>query len=183
MSSLAYLTVFSLMALAVAATPPSPASATVTAPPPRRAPRGPATTAQFLSLINAARADAGAPPMSWNTTIAWHAKLHVSWLRDSAGCDLNQASRDPIRLEAGDARFRGYGHPSPADAVASWLKERPWYDRTTGACIASKVCGSYKIIVTPKLRQLGCALVACPSGGGVAACAYGRGPGTKGPNR
>ncbi|CAN6234520.1 unnamed protein product [Urochloa humidicola] len=98
MSSLTYLTVLSLLALSAAATPP-PTAATIVAPSPRRAPRGPTTAAQFLSLINAARGDAEAPPLSWNATVAQRAKLHVSGLRDSASCDLKQTSRDPIRSQ------------------------------------------------------------------------------------
>ncbi|CAL5033196.1 unnamed protein product [Urochloa decumbens] len=173
MSSLTYLTVLSLLALSAASTATSAAaiSATVTAPPPRRAPRGPAIAAQFLSAINAARADAGVPPLSWNATVAQRAKLHVSWLRDSAGCELNQTSRDSIGSET-MIWFRGYDRPSPADVVALWVSQRPWYDRGADACVAGKVCGSYQIVVTPTLRQLGCALVACPSRGAVAACVY-----------
>ncbi|RCV32937.1 hypothetical protein SETIT_7G043300v2 [Setaria italica] len=180
MSSLTYLTVLSLLALA--ASPPSGASADVAAPSPRRAPRGPAIAAQFLSLINAVRADAGVPPLSWNATAAQRAKLHASWLRDSAGCDLDQKERAPVRVEMGTAMtwYRGYdGRPTPADAVALWLTERPWYDRAADTCAAGQECGNYRLVVKPEWRQLGCALVACPSGGAVAACAYRRGLGTK----
>ncbi|CAO2041858.1 unnamed protein product [Urochloa humidicola] len=178
MSSLTYLTVLSLLALSAAASPPSPAvGSAVAAAPPRRAPRGPAIAAQFLSAVNDARADAGVPPLSWNTTVAQWAKLHVSWLRDSAGCDLNQKSRDPNRLKMSGTWFRGPdGHPSPADVVASIVTERQWYDRATDACVAGKECGSYQILVTPRWRQLGCAMVACPSRGVVALCEYSAGP-------
>ncbi|CAL5017951.1 unnamed protein product [Urochloa decumbens] len=182
MSSSTYLTILSLLALSVAdsASPPSAPSVAIAAPPPRGAPRGPATAAQFLSLINDARADAGAPPLSWNATVAQRAKLHVSWLRDSGGCDLKQTSRDPIRLQMSMTWYqRPSGRPSPADAVATWLAERPWYDRAADACVAGKACGSYKILVTQEWRQLGCAMVTCPSGGGVAACGYRVGPGGK----
>ncbi|CAN6332525.1 unnamed protein product [Urochloa humidicola] len=94
MSSSTYLTILSLLALSLAAASASPPSA----PPPRRVPRGPATAVQFLSAVNDARADAGVPPLSWNATVAQWTKLHVSWLRDSAGCNLNQTFRDPIRV-------------------------------------------------------------------------------------
>ena len=95
MSSLTYLTILSLLALA--ATPRSDAASAV-APPPLRAPRGPATVAQFLSAINAARADAAVLPLSWNTTVAQRAKLSLSWLRASAGCDLSKKGGLPARL-------------------------------------------------------------------------------------
>ncbi|CAN6242274.1 unnamed protein product [Urochloa humidicola] len=183
MSSLTYLTVLSLLALSAAASPPSSAvGSAIAAPPPRRTPRGPATAAQFLSAVNDARADAGVPPLSWNTTVAQWTKLHVSWLRDSAGCDLNQKSRDPIRFKMFMTWFRAPdGHPSPAEVVASIVTERQWYDRATDSCVAGKECGSYQILVTPRWRQLGCAMVACPSGGVVALCGYREGPGGKAP--
>ncbi|RLM74966.1 pathogenesis-related protein 1C-like [Panicum miliaceum] len=171
MSSLAFLTVLSLLALA--ATPPSDAASAAVAPPPVRAPRGPANVAQFLSAINAARADVGVPPLSWNATVAQRAKLHVTWLRASAGCDLSKKERDPTRFDEAMTFFRGYnGRPTPADAVATWLSERPWYNRGADTCAAGQECGNYKLVVAPDFRQLGCALVACPSGGAVAACGY-----------
>ncbi|CAN6242275.1 unnamed protein product [Urochloa humidicola] len=178
MSSLAYLTVLSFLALSAAASPPSPGVASAVAvPPPRRAPRGSSTAAQFLSAINDARANAGVPPLSWNATMAQWAKLHVSWLRDAAGCDLDQTSRDPIQFKMFVSWFRGYnGHPSPADVVASFVTERQWYDRAADACVAGKECGTYKRLVTPRWRQLGCAMVACRSGGAVALCGYLAGP-------
>ncbi|CAL5048905.1 unnamed protein product [Urochloa decumbens] len=172
MSSITYLAVLSLLALSAASTVTSPAaiSATIMAPPPRRAPRGPAIAAQFLSAINAARVYAGVPPPSWNATVAQRAKLHVSWLRNSARCELNQTSR--TRSARRLIWFRGYDRPSPADVVALRVSERPWYDRGANACVAGKVCGSSQIVVMPTLRQLGCALVACPSRGAVAACVF-----------
>ncbi|CAN6248001.1 unnamed protein product [Urochloa humidicola] len=179
MSSLTYLTVLALLALSAAASPPSPAlGSAVAAAPPRRAPRGPTIAAQFLSAVNDARADAGVPPLSWNTTVAQWAKLHVSWLRDSAGCDLNQKSRDPIRFKMSRTWFQlnGRRRASPAEVVALWVTERQWYDRAADACVAGKECGSYQILVTPRWRQLGCAMIACPSRGVVALCEYSAGP-------
>ena len=96
MSSLTYLAILSLLALA--ATTRSDAASAAVAPPPLRAPRGPATVAQFLSAINAARADAGVLTLSWNTTVAQRAKLSLSWLRASAGCDLSKKGGLPARL-------------------------------------------------------------------------------------
>ncbi|PUZ46462.1 hypothetical protein GQ55_7G080200 [Panicum hallii var. hallii] len=171
MSFLTYITILSLLALAD--TPPSDAASTAVAPPPLRAPRGPATVAQFLSAINAARADAGVLPLSWNTTVAQRAKLQLSWLRASAGCDLSKKDGYPTRFHEAMTFFRGpNSRPTPADAVATWVSERQWYDRGTDACAPGQECGSYKLVVALEWRQLGCALVACPSGGAVAACAY-----------
>ncbi|KAF8718967.1 hypothetical protein HU200_024936 [Digitaria exilis] len=174
MSSITYLAVLSLLAATASA-----ASAAV-APTPHGAPRGPATATEFLAVINAARADARVLQLSWNATVAQRANLHLSWLRTSAGCHLDKKDQYPIHDHMAGTFYRsgGSGRPAPVDVVAMWLDERRWYDRGANACVTGKQCGDYMNVVNPEWRQLGCAMVACPSGQVVAACKYS--PGAKG---
>ncbi|GJN11822.1 hypothetical protein PR202_ga30047 [Eleusine coracana subsp. coracana] len=178
-SSLTTLTVLSLvlaMTSLSSSSPPSEASdyttSDYTGPRPTRVPRGAATTAAFLSAINDARGTAGAPPLSWNATVAQNAKAQVSWLRTSGECDLGQIKRSPVPQIGGLTFHRGYGRQAPSDAVSSWASERQWYDHDAKTCATGKQCGDYTMVVDSAWKQLGCAVVACAPAGALMACEY-----------
>ncbi|TVU13467.1 hypothetical protein EJB05_40525, partial [Eragrostis curvula] len=167
------LTVLSLLLLAMAAAPSLLSEASSVEP---RVPRGVATAEAFRSAINEARANVSVPLVSWNATVARAAKAQVSWVRSSGGCDPAQVDKSPVPLVWSTTSYTSPDRRTPSDAVWSWVSERQWYDHASNTCAAGKQCGDYTIVVKRAWQQVGCALVACASGGTVMACDYS--PGT-----
>ena len=102
----------------------------------------------FVDPHNAARSDVGAGAVSWDDTVAAYAR--------SYGEDIFWGS-------GGGAGW------SAADAVASWVAEKRWYDHGSNSCSApeGRSCGHYTQVVWRDSTAVGCARVVCDNGGGV----------------
>ncbi len=113
---------------------------------------------------NAARADKGVAPLTWDAELAVVAQ---SW----ADQCINNDGNSIMDHNAGrSANYPGYvgeniyasgGPPSPSGAVALWVAEEQYYDYASNTC--SGVCGHYTQVVWAASQKLGCGVSNCPS--------------------
>uniref|UniRef100_A0A0E0LGY7 SCP domain-containing protein n=1 Tax=Oryza punctata TaxID=4537 RepID=A0A0E0LGY7_ORYPU len=120
---------------------------------------------------NATRAAVGVWPVTWNDTVASYAASYAAEL-NAGGCQLQPSDS----LEYGEnLYFSSESSSTPADAVATWASEEPWYDHDTNSCSAPDggSCGHYTQVVWYNSTDIGCATVACDGDAGVIiACNY-----------
>ena len=118
----------------------------------------------FLDPHNAARSDVGVGAVSWDDAVAAYARSYAAQRRGD--CALVH-SGGPY----GENIFWGSAGAdwSAADAVASWVSEKRWYDHGSNSCSApeGRSCGHYTQVVWRDSTAVGCARVVCDNGGGV----------------
>ncbi|KAJ1287638.1 hypothetical protein BS78_02G026000 [Paspalum vaginatum] len=122
----------------------------------------------YVDLHNAARADVGVGPVSWDDTVAAYAQSYAA--QRQGDCQLVH-SGGPY----GENLFWGSAGAdwSASDAVGSWVSEKQFYDHATNSCAAGKVCGHYTQVVWRDSTAIGCARVVCDNNGGVfIICSY-----------
>jgi pathogenesis-related protein 1 len=121
----------------------------------------------FVDLHDAARADVGVGPVSWDDTVAAYAQAYGEERRGD--CQLVH-SGGPY----GENIFGGPGGDwSAADAVGLWVAEKEFYDHGSNSCAAGEVCGHYTQVVWRDSTAIGCARIVCDNSGGVfIICSY-----------
>uniref|UniRef100_I1PJY0 SCP domain-containing protein n=1 Tax=Oryza glaberrima TaxID=4538 RepID=I1PJY0_ORYGL len=178
-SSFSCLAILSLLALASHL--PDAASA-----PRGIGPLSPAAAAKLVSAVNDARRQAGAPPVVWSAAAAQRAKLSAEWLSGSGPtegrCDVANANLDPtfrvLRKPIVAMTYfvtgGGPGRRRAADAVGAWAEGRRWYDAGANRCVAGggEECASYKDMVQPAWKTVGCAVAPCASGQTLTICVF-----------
>ncbi|CAL5078156.1 unnamed protein product [Urochloa decumbens] len=114
----------------------------------------------FVNPHNAARADVGVGPVSWDDNVAAFARSYAA--QRQGECAL-QHSSGPY----GENIFWGSAGASwsASDAVGSWVAEKQWYDHGSNSCAAGKTCGHYTQAVWRDSTAIGCARVVCNNGG------------------
>ncbi|XVF70077.1 hypothetical protein PTKIN_Ptkin11bG0132600 [Pterospermum kingtungense] len=116
---------------------------------------------QFLLPQNAARAALGLLPLVWDTRLERYAQWYASQRQQD--CALIH-SNGPY----GENIFWGSGDGwTGAQAAASWVCEKKWYDHNTNSCAEGEDCGHYTQVVWVGTRRVGCARVVCDGGLGV----------------
>ncbi|KAK1268597.1 hypothetical protein QJS04_geneDACA022104 [Acorus gramineus] len=121
----------------------------------------------FTDTHNAARAQVGVGPMSWDPTVAAYA-LDYANQRAALDCRLVH-SGGPY----GENLFWGKGREfNAADAVNLWVAEQSFYNYSSNTCAGGKVCGHYTQVVWRKSVRLGCARVKCVDGAVFITCNY-----------
>ncbi|WCJ42401.1 Pathogenesis-related protein 1 [Euphorbia peplus] len=119
------------------------------------------TASQFLGPQNAARATLRMRPLKWDSRLAKYAHSYASQRRYD--CELRH-SNGPF----GENIFWGSGSGwSPAQAAATWISERKWYNYWSNSCSGKEECGHYTQIVWKSTSRVGCAKVTCSGGRGV----------------
>ncbi|XP_020095716.1 pathogenesis-related protein PRB1-3-like [Ananas comosus] len=121
----------------------------------------------FLNPHNAARASVRVGPLRWDNNLAAYAQNYAN--HRSGDCALIH-SGGPY----GENIFWGSSGRkwSAADAVASWVAEKQFYDYRSNTCASRKVCGHYTQVVWAKSVSVGCATVTCNNGGTFIICSY-----------
>jgi pathogenesis-related protein 1 len=124
----------------------------------------------WVDLHNAARADVGVGPVSWNNSVAAYAESYAEMRQGD--CELT-LSDGPY----GENLFWGSASAGTdwkaADAVRLWVAQKKNYDHDTNTCATGKRCGAYTQVVWRDSTSIGCARVVCSNGGGVfMICSY-----------
>ncbi|CAN6450668.1 unnamed protein product [Victoria cruziana] len=120
----------------------------------------------YVDAHNAARAEVGVGPISWDDTVAAYAQNYAD--QRIGDCSLIH-SGGPY----GENLFWGSGRDFTAvDAVNSWVSEKSDYDYASNTCASGQVCGHYTQVVWRNSVRLGCAKVTCNDGGTFITCNY-----------
>jgi pathogenesis-related protein 1 len=118
----------------------------------------------YLTPHNQARAAVGVGAVTWSTKLQQFAERYAA--QRAGDCRL-QHSGGPY----GENIFWGSAGAdwSAADAVASWVSEKRWYDHGSNSCSApeGRSCGHYTQVVWRDSTAVACARVVCDNGGGV----------------
>ncbi|KAH7518524.1 hypothetical protein FEM48_Zijuj09G0180800 [Ziziphus jujuba var. spinosa] len=118
----------------------------------------------FVDAHNAARAEVGVGPITWNNTVAAYAKRYAEQRRKD--CSMVH-SGGPY----GENLALGYRFMSGGDAVRMWVSEKSDYNYATNSC-AGDDCLHYTQVVWRNSTRLGCARVKCDNGWMFVICSY-----------
>ncbi|CAL5377552.1 unnamed protein product [Camellia sinensis] len=118
----------------------------------------------FLAPHNAARAEVGVQPVTWNDTVAAYALNYAT--QRSADCNM-QHSQGPY----GENLAGGSGELTVSDAVKMWVDEKANYDYNSNSCVGGE-CLHYTQVVWSNTAQIGCARVQCQNQGWFVTCNY-----------
>ncbi|KAF5448346.1 hypothetical protein F2P56_028891 [Juglans regia] len=112
----------------------------------------------FLNAHNAARAEVGVAPLTWNHTLQVYARNYANKRRD---CNLEH-SNGPY----GENIAQGWGTFTALEAVKMWVDEKQYYDCKSGSCKGGE-CLHYTQVVWRDTKRIGCARVKCNKDGGI----------------
>jgi hypothetical protein len=127
-------------------------------------PGEPAELAGITAAHNAARAQHGETPLTWDPVLATIAAAWVASCSDADGDGLED--HDPHRSVGyssyvGENIYATTGTATGPDAVDAWISESQYYDYADNTCAAGKECGHYTQVVWAKTLKLGCAIYRC----------------------
>jgi pathogenesis-related protein 1 len=131
------------------------------APPPANEPAGLVGT---VAAHNAARAEVGLPPLTWDPALAAIADAWVRQCRDTEAptglVDHNAGRSQGYPTYVGENIYGASGQASGTAATASWVAEKANYNYAANSC--SGVCGHYTQVVWRETTKVGCAIYTCP---------------------
>ncbi|KAI3849325.1 hypothetical protein MKX03_004951 [Papaver bracteatum] len=114
---------------------------------------------QIMDGHNAARAEVGVPPLTWDRNLAVFARGYID--EDRRGdCKLLYSERS------------SFGETIYTDAVAYWVSGKQWYTYSNNSCALGKDCSDYTQIVWRTTIHVGCAQIKCDTGDLFIACEY-----------
>lgn len=118
----------------------------------------------MVDAHNAARAEVGVGPITWNRTLEAYAQDYAN--KRIGDCNLEH-SMGPY----GENLAEGYETLSGVDAVTMWVSEKPNYDYNSNSCVGDE-CLHYTQVVWRNSVHLGCARVKCDNGWIFVICNY-----------
>lgn len=130
---------------------------------------------------NAARAQVGVGPLTWDPALAAIAAAWAAQCIDTEApiglIDHNPGRSNGYPTYVGENIYGAGGQASGTDAVALWVGEQVNYDHATNTCASGRVCGHYTQVVWRNTIKVGCALHDCPGlqYGSSVVCDYGPG--------
>ncbi|KAF9587699.1 hypothetical protein IFM89_004531 [Coptis chinensis] len=118
----------------------------------------------YLSPHNAARAQVGVGPMTWDNSVAAFAQNYAN--RMASSCNLVHSGGPYGENLAGSS-----GDLSATAAVNLWVGERQFYNYNTNSCNGGE-CLHYTQVVWRNSVRLGCGRARCNNGGTFIICNY-----------
>lgn len=113
---------------------------------------------EFLEAHNQARAAVGVGPLKWSGELANASSRLARYQRNKLGCQFANLTDHKY----GANQLWGSGQAvTPRLAVATWVKEKNYYNYATNSCAANHMCGVYKQVVWRNSSELGCAQATC----------------------
>ncbi|CAL5377555.1 unnamed protein product [Camellia sinensis] len=112
----------------------------------------------YLNAHNAARAQVGVGPMTWDNNLATYAQNYAN--SRMGDCNLIH-SGGPY----GENLAEGSGSFTGTDGVNLWVGEKPYYDYNSNSCVGGQQCLHYTQVVWRNSVRLGCARVQCTNNG------------------
>ncbi|CAO1948859.1 unnamed protein product [Urochloa humidicola] len=124
----------------------------------------------FVDLHNAARAEVGVGPVSWDETVAAFAKSYAAESANDCGAVHSVETDYGENIIVGGP---GYDW-SASDAVGYWVAEKQWYDHGNNSCSApeGEYCGHYTQVVWRDSTTIGCARAVCSDDSVFIICSY-----------
>ncbi|KAL2476818.1 Pathogenesis-related protein 1 [Forsythia ovata] len=119
----------------------------------------------YLDAHNAARAEVGVGPMTWDNNVAAFAQNYVS--QRIGDCNLIHSSNRPY----GENLAEGSGDFTGKAAVDLWVAEKPNFDYNSNSCVGGE-CRHYTQVVWRNSVRLGCARAQCNNGWWFVSCNY-----------
>ncbi|CAL5377550.1 unnamed protein product [Camellia sinensis] len=112
----------------------------------------------YLNAHNAARAQVGVGPMTWDNNVAAYAQRYA-----------NLRKRDCYLIHSngpyGENLANGSGSFTGTDGVNLWIGEKPFYNYNSNSCVREKDCLHYTQVIWRNSTRLGCARVQCTNNG------------------
>jgi len=119
-----------------------------------------------VAAHNAARAEVGVGPLTWDPALAEIARAWVTRCVDVEAptglVDHNAGRSNGYPTYVGENIYGAGGQASGTDAVRLWVSEKANYNHATNTCAAGRVCGHYTQVVWRNTTKVGCALHTCP---------------------
>lgn len=132
-----------------------------------------------VAAHNAARAEVGVGPLTWDPALAAIADAWVRRCVDNEQpiglVDHNAGRSSGYPTYVGENIYGSGGNATGVDAVRLWVAEEANYNYANNSC--SGVCGHYTQVVWRATTMVGCAVHTCPGlqFGATVVCNYGPG--------
>ncbi|KAL1289395.1 hypothetical protein HN51_057645 [Arachis hypogaea] len=125
----------------------------------------------YLDGQNVAREIVGVKPLKWNPELAGVAQKFLN--NHIVDCLEGQLITSTASPNYGQTTARNvlFNNFTAADAVASWVAQKDYYDFESNSCIGG-YCGCYTQVVWRTSTHIGCARVNCRNGGTLVTCIY-----------
>ncbi|XP_022752117.1 STS14 protein-like [Durio zibethinus] len=112
---------------------------------------------EFLDAHNQARAEVRVGTLKWSEQLANATSRLARYQRNKMGCQIANLTGDKY----GANQFWGGAARTPRMVVASWVKEKSYYDYASNSCAPNYKCGLYTQVVWKNSSELGCAQATC----------------------
>uniref|UniRef100_A0A803M9F8 SCP domain-containing protein n=1 Tax=Chenopodium quinoa TaxID=63459 RepID=A0A803M9F8_CHEQI len=120
----------------------------------------------ILDGHNAARAQVGVAPVSWDNKIEAYIQDFVDKVKSD--CIVKDDVKSPYGMNIAS----GYEASIGWVVIGEWVNEKNKYNYTSNSCVKGKECAHYTQLVWRNSVRVGCANVACGAGWPFYACAY-----------
>ncbi|XWS45349.1 hypothetical protein CRYUN_Cryun15aG0129200 [Craigia yunnanensis] len=124
---------------------------------------------EFLEAHNQARAAVRVGPLKWSDLLANATSRLARYQRNKMGCQFANLTDHKY----GANQLWGSGAAvTPRMVVATWVKEKNYYDYASNSCAPNHMCGVYKQVVWRNSSELGCAQATCKDQISLTICFY-----------
>ncbi|KAK3018581.1 hypothetical protein RJ639_002816 [Escallonia herrerae] len=120
----------------------------------------------YLDAHNAARAQVGVGPLTWDDGVASYAQHYANQRIEDCGCEHSHGGPYGENIAFGSGDF------SRKAAVDLWVGEKKYYDYNSNSCASGYGCGHYTQVVWRNSTRVRCARVRCNNGWCFITCNY-----------